>query len=80
MRANKLYTIIVLVPDYLAYNYGDFYIWRVEARSVKKAQKRAQEITAMFVDPKPHPQDLDVVYKDYRVVAVFEGNLPNMVK
>ena len=80
MRTNKTYTVIVLVPDYVAYNYGDFYIWKVEARSVKKAQKRAQEIAAMFDVPDLHPQDLDAVYKDYRVVAVFEGNLPNIAR
>lgn len=80
MRTNKTYTVIVLVPEYVACNYGDFYTWRIEARSVKKAQKRAQKTAAMFVDPDLPPQDLDAVYKDYRVVAVFEGDLPNMTK
>ena len=80
MRTNKPYTVIVLVPDYVACNYGDTYIWKVEAPSVKKAQKQAQETAAMFDDPELHPQDLDVVYKDYKVVAVFEGDLPNIAR
>ena len=80
MRTNKPYTVIVLVPDYVADNYGDTYIWKVEAPSVEKAQKLAQQTAAMFDAPDLHPQDLDAVYKDYRVVAVFEGDLPNIAR
>ena len=80
MRTNKTYTVIVLVPEHVACNYGDFYIWKIEARSVKKAQKLAQQTAVMLDNPGLFPQDLDAVYKHYKVVAVFEGDLPNMVK
>ena len=80
MRTNKPYTVIVLVPKHVAYNYGDTYIQKVEAPSVEKAQKLAQKTAAMFDDPGLFPQNLNAVYKDYKVVAVFEGDLPNMAK
>ena len=80
MRTNKPYTVIVLVPDHIADNYGDTYIWKVEARSVKKAQKLAQQTAVLFDNPGLFPEDWDAAYKAYKVVAVFEGDLPNMAK
>lgn len=76
----KLYTVLLLYPDYVASNYGEeTYLAHVTADTVPAAQEAAQRevYTAHF----PNPDD-DTPggnsWQDFAVLAVFEGHINDL--
>jgi hypothetical protein len=76
-RTINKYTVLLLLPDYVANEYGkDTYLVHVDAVDAKEGKRKAQ-IEAFGIQLDPDDADPDVL-DDWYCLAIFEGHLEDI--
>lgn len=74
----KLYTVLLLYPDYCG-NYGEqTYLGLVSAESVEQAQEYAQREVALGYFGEDCQDDIDANFEDWSVLLVVAGHHDNL--